>query len=219
MGGTRYPFSDPNHANTNALVPSSLGTQAETAVERLSDKCFEVSLAGIDDNELSYPNNEEVSYGTAYGTANVYPFSNGQTLSSTISSVNATSSYTASTGIPTVYNVIPGGAPAVIAVIPAASSTFEIEVILHVEFIGIAAAAALTPTHSDSVGFETVNGASAMLPAMKVTKPNADPMRLMNEAIQMTHRGLSYAADIAGKIDRLSGGALINAAMSHLRIQ
>jgi hypothetical protein len=217
MGGVRYPFSDPNHGNTNGLAPSSLGTQAETAVERLSEKSFEISLCGIDDGELSYPSNDEVQYGTNFGTQNVYPLSNGELLSSTFVTTNSTST-TGAGGHPTIYNVLPGGAPGVICVIPAASSTFEVEVITHVEFIGIGAAASLTPTHSDSVGFETVNGAAAMLPSMQVARPNVSPSKLMSEAIEMVRNGLSYAAGTAHKMDQISGGALTNAALSRLRI-
>ncbi len=195
MGGVVYALVTPDHSNTNGIGTNNIGAFAETQVTRVDSRRHWIGLSGIDDRELNYP--DPVDDATVSSQNEVtYPFSNGDTFSSD----NADASV--------------GGAPACIWIQGKAGITFQIEVVQHVEYVGVLAQHALTPTHSDAVGFEVVANAAARLPALAQSKPNASRPSLMKEALTEIGHELRPVAAIAGKgLLQIAGNAIAGAAL------
>jgi len=107
-----------------------------------------------------------------------------------------------------------GGAPMVFLLSTAGSSsntaTFELEVCQHVEFIGRTIQASLTPTHSDSRGFELVSTAVARAPEMKANDPKKSILSLATTALQ------DVIYESAPMVTRALGSLALNAANSYM---
>jgi len=131
-------------------------------------------------------------------TVNVITYSSvtqsGTTYTFTTTAVSAAlaSGLTVSGGVSystTTAGCVPGGAPMIIYIVPANSSTsnanvFEVEYVQHVEFVGPLTSALHTPTHSDSRGFEIVSTAAQRIPAARVEAPNKPLSRIMYDEVR-----------------------------------
>jgi len=211
MGGLYYQFVSASHTNMNQLSTTAnfLGSQDETLVDRITSKKQWFATGSIDDIETSYtgPYSTEVnSFGLP--TNNLYPYSQGYSLSDSINQQ-------ISTGQAELNAIAPGGiggAPMVVLIQSPGPATFEVEIVEHVEFIGASTAAFHTPTHSDSRGFEIVNTAVQKLPSLRVSQPNASPPKLMASSILETIRELSPAINAGAK---MLGNYFSSASMNH----
>lgn len=194
MGGVCYAFVSPDHSNTNNIGTDKIGAYAETQVTRVDNKRHWIGLSSLDDVELNYPepaDNQTVSPIMEV----VCPYSNGDTFSSYAGDSNL------------------GGSPACIWIQGKAGITFQVEVVTHIEYVGSVAQYALTPTHSDAVGFEIVSNAAARLPSLAQAKPEASRPSLMKEALTQIGHELRPAAAVVGKsLLSIAGNAIAGAA-------
>lgn len=188
QGGTYYMYTSPDHSNINSPAYVDLGACAEAFVERITSKKQWIMTSSISDAEMNYPDqsSQESTYAVSdspYGL--VFPYSGGAAM------------------CPGLYL---GGVPIMIqANVPNAAS-FELEVVQHVEFVGPATQAFISPTHSDARGFELVSNASAMIPQLRTAMPNVALPSLMDKAIAMAQNALRPVAYAAGRgvVDALS---------------
>lgn len=169
MGGLCYSLVHPDHSSLNNIA-DSVPSFAETTVARTDAKRHWLGLSGIDDVECSY--SEHHGSGSARAqVAIVCPFSNGEAIDGT--------------------NTTIGGNPAVVYFTGTAGNTFEVELVQHCEFTGISAQASVTPTHADSVGYETVQAASSRLPSLQAANPTTSRKSLMSQALSTVGRELA----------------------------
>jgi hypothetical protein len=192
MGGLAYSISHPNHENTNLIASAALTGMAECSVSRIDNKKNWLVTSSTNDDECNYPLVLDAAVPTYSDVC--YPYSNGQTFN-------------------TVDNTV-GGAPMAVSFTGTAGNTFEVETICHVEFVGNATQYALTPSHGDTVGFETVSAASALVPSLRVSNPTASTLSLMSKAIGTVVKTLKPAAPIvAGLVGYRYGGAQLGNAL------
>lgn len=178
QGGLYYMLVEPNHQNLNpSNIVATLGAYAETLVTRVTNKKEYLVTSALDITETEYYNPASLIIPSSilYN----YPFSSAQSLNA----VNTTT----------------GGAPMAVLITGTPGNTFEVEVILHLEFVGKKAQALLTPAHADSRGYEIVASAAAKLPSMRVAMPNMGLGALMTKAIQGVTRGLEPAFGTIGQ--------------------
>lgn len=169
MGGLTYSLVHPEHSNLN-LDAGQINGYAETQIIRVDNKRHWCGISAIDEREIMYsePNdrgaiNDVISL--------IYPYSNAEF-------------YQADSGTT-------GGAPIAIWFTGKAGNTFQVEMVQHEEFIGRLTQAALTPSHSDAVGFEVVSNAAARLPALLQSNPTATRQNLMSRALQTVAREMA----------------------------
>jgi len=209
MGGTYYMYSTADHSNLNIVKPADyLGASSETLVSRLDKKKQWLVCSSLDEGEMSYVDRvEQITSPTSILSEYSYPYSNRQPL------------WNGSTF---------GGSPLLIIADAPAATTFEVEAVAHVEYIGRSAQAHLTPTHSDARGFEIVASASAMIPQLRTAAPNVALPSLMNKAISMAMDSLAPVAHyglqrmgVAGArylANRLGVGGPLGSQMGALRL-
>jgi hypothetical protein len=193
MGGVVYALVEPNHSNVNQIGDNKVGTYAECLTMRVDNKRHWVGISAIDDSEINYP---EPDYnGTVSSNLSVnYPYSNGQSLGSSDAAV--------------------GGAPIGLYFTGTAGNTFQVEVVEHVEYVGITAQSSITPTHSDARGFEIVQNASARIPALQQEKPEATRPTLMSAALRMVGRELAPVVPLLGKTALRIGAEAVTGAVA-----
>jgi len=184
-GGLYYQYTSPNHSNLNTLTNgtayiSTLGTQDETFIERITEKKEWFVTGSTETSEIDYsgPYNLD-NNGTALATNAVYSYSAGYSLSPDFASAVTASLLGAN------FSASIGGSPMVLLVSVPQGALFEIEVCQHVEFIGPLTAAFHTPTHSDARGFEVVNTAVQRLAQLRVSNPNDKLPSLMSKALMV----------------------------------
>jgi len=195
MGGVCYALVHPDHSNTNNIGTNKIGAFAETQVTRVDNKRNWIGLSSIDDTETNYPLPVDNASVTPIMEV-VCPYSNGDIFSSLAGDANL------------------GGAPACIWIQGKAGITFQIEIVTHIEYIGAGAQYALTPTHSDAVGFEIVSNASARLPSKAQSNPTASRPSLMQAALREVGNELRPVAAVVGSsLLRIGSSAIAGAAM------
>lgn len=179
-GGLIIGLVSPNHENLNTNYPSStLGAFREAYISVSGSKKHWFTIAGQSSEEVEYPDNRGV-YTSTDIINSIYPLSNGQSLDATLS-----------TSV--------GAAPLLIYVNGVAGNSFQVEYIMHAEYIGQGSSAGVTETHSDANGFQIVNTAAAKVQSMAVARPNVSRPSLMREAIQETLQALKPVANFAMK--------------------
>jgi hypothetical protein len=92
-------------------------------------------------------------------------------------------------------------------------NTFEVELVEHIEYVGVATSAMVTPSHSDARGFQVVNTAAQLVQQKATQRPTAPRPSLMKEAIIETLNSLRPVAAFGSKIMRSPAGqaALVRA--------
>jgi len=184
-GGLYYQYTAPNHSNLNTLNSgtafiSTLGTQDETLIERITAKKEWFVTGSAENSEIDYsgPYNLD-NAGTSLATNAVYSYSSGYALSPDFASAVTANLLGGN------FAASIGGSPMVLLMSVPQGALFEIEVCQHVEFIGPLTAAFHTPTHSDARGFEVVNTAVQRLAQLRVANPNDKVPALMAKAVTM----------------------------------
>jgi len=159
QGGLTYKLVEPNHGNLNGATVASLGAFQETEISRVtSNKNWSVG-AGIDAQEVQYPEFDA----SATPSLMLYPFCQDISVSATNPSV--------------------GGLIACHIFTGTAGNTYQCELVVHIEYVGAIASTRATPTHSDARGFEMVNTAANRIPQMAVNNPKASVKTLMTKAL------------------------------------
>lgn len=162
QGGLIYGLVTPDHNNINNIGSDTVGSYNEAQVFRVDNKRHWLVTSALDDNELNYPDQAVDGVETSV-IAQVYPFSNGQKLSTT--------------------DTTTGGAPLGFYWSSSAGNSFVVEFVTHVEYIGRATSHSQTITHSDSTGLEMVLSANARSQALTVAHPNASRETIMGHAL------------------------------------
>jgi len=143
-GGMYYILSDPNHQNLYQNSVSTLGNNAETRLEQITNKKQWAVTSAVDPDETDYSDN--TTNGNTIDTT--FPYSQ----SAYLENVSSTNQYGN------------GATPICIAFLtPANNQPFNVEIVQHIEYIGTGAATQLTPSHADPVGFNLVNSAASQL--------------------------------------------------------
>lgn len=88
---------------------------------------------------------------------------------------------------------------------------FFIEVVQHSEYTGNSFQGALTPSHADATGFETVAAAAALVPSIRKASPDIPYAALMDMALKATVASLKPIAHNAAKagLAYMSGNSLV----------
>lgn len=157
-GGINYELVEPNHYTLDGFTPGQMSSFQECCISSTDSKRHWITTAGIDSQEVQYP-----EYDAAVPNLAVYPFCQ-----------NIASDTSTSVGAP-IMAVMFTGTP---------GNTFYFELVQHAEYIGSTASAMATPTHSDARGFEMVNTASNRLPQLRVANPNTPLPKLMGYALR-----------------------------------
>lgn len=90
-------------------------------------------------------------------------------------------------GLPILYPAILGGAPTIITLAPGnptVPNIFEIEYVVHVEYVGPATTVSQTPTHTDSLAFERVSAVATGLQKARADNPTVGPVALMMQGLR-----------------------------------
>jgi len=177
-GGLIRGLVEPDHGNLNGYTYSYLGGYRECYVATSGSRKHWFTLSGQTANEVEYPNSK-LAYASTDILNQMYPFANGVGLDSTQ---------------PTI-----GGFPLLIYVTGVPGNTFEVELIMHVEYIGQMTSPSATPSHSDAQGFQVVNTASQMVQSLATANPNTSRPVLMRQAIVETLKSLRPVASFAMK--------------------
>jgi hypothetical protein len=186
QGGLVYALVEPNHGNLNNFAVANLSAYQETKISRVTSGKIWLVGAGIDAQEVQYPE---------YTLTNqsLYPFSQNQVVDPAFSACGAAILGYIFTGVP--------------------GNTFQVEIVQHMEYVGAATSTMATPTHSDARGFEMVNTAANRLPQMSVAKPHASVASLMGSALkEISHELAPYARNGV----RMIGAAGLTAAGTYL---
>lgn len=190
QGGLYYMLVEPNHQNTSNIASTALlGSYSETLIKRISSKKEFLVTSAIEQSEIDYY--QPTALTVASSIFSNYPYSGGQSANST--------------------DTLVGSAPLCILFTGLPGNTFNVEICLHMEYVGKKAQALLTPNHSDVRGFEMVSNASAHLPALRVANPDAKVGSLMASAIAGVAKGMAPAMGTIGQgigsaLGALAGG-------------
>lgn len=136
MGGEVAAFFDSNHAGVNTGVSMSEATRRPYASYEAVDRRMNLQI------QTSCVNAHETTFSDSE-----YPYSEAATSGATD------------------YAAIKNAACGLIMIVGKPGNTFNLELAMHVEYVGNFAAAGLTSTHTDSRGFELVQQASGQLAA------------------------------------------------------
>lgn len=169
--GLYYSLCTPDHENINGL---SMSDFAETSIKAVKPGNFvEVVAAGQSDAEVSYSNNQSLSTLESELLC-LYPFCNGNAFNTSDTDI----------GAPIMKIVING----------VAGQTMFFEIVTHAEYVGYLTSGRITPSHTDSRGFEIVQQAAASIPMRKLGNPTAAVKDLMIAGIHDAARALAPAA-------------------------
>jgi len=191
MGGQIAGFFDPSHNGVSQGVTWTLAnmtTQPYVSYETVDRRMnFQIQTASVDAIEVAFePGARQYS-------------------------TNMTGSDHDNSG----YSGVRNDAIGVIMVVGKPGTTFNLEIVTHVEYVGAPCSAALTPTHTDARGFEIVQQAAGQL-ARSTASNRTDNWTVMRRLITGALRDLAPVAinaigaynPAAGQLARVAGRAL-----------
>lgn len=168
MGGLTYCLSHPFHQSLAFASTATVGAFAETDVYRVGDsKCW-ISDFARTNVELEYANLLHTAPTDTPGATYtyielLYPFAGGT------STQIATSGPTAAPGVAPIVGSGLGIPTSIVVFTGVPGNTFEVEIIMHVEYIGVSVQNAVTKTHHDEKGFSLVQAAAGRAPEIKTS--------------------------------------------------
>lgn len=141
-GGLIYTLSEPGHFDMEGFTLANFGSYRECDIDRVSNSKKWLTVYGQSASEVQYPDDWLTINTTVNELAAVFPFSrhNHQT-----------------------HNTFAGAPIAGFAFTGTAGNTFEVECVMHLEYVGYKCQPVLTPSHSDARGFEIVQQALGAL--------------------------------------------------------
>jgi len=183
-GGAVICFTDPDHSSLQQVQCDSIMSRREAAYETSTasrDKC-RVSVYGLEESELQYPDLASAETFDQQVLKAIYPYANEQAVSTIGSDARI-------------------GAPIMAAIMTGvAGNTYRFEYVQHVEYIGVMAETMLTPNVTDAKGFELVQSAASLIPMMKTQNPKLNLRKIMRSAlIKASKAATSKQAVQAGK--------------------
>lgn len=164
-------LSSPDHENLNGINVGDY-TEAEIKAIRPNNGCTVIASA-VSDRETEYSKSQWLSQAED-DLATIYPYSNGNALNSTETTIGAPVLKIGFTGTP--------------------GESIYFEIVLHVEYVGVLTSGRVTPSHTDSRGFEMVQQAAARIPMAKIAAPNAPLKSLMIEGLREAAKALAPGA-------------------------
>lgn len=188
--GSVVCFVDPNHSSVAGLNYGDIESRRESSYETSNQsrsKCV-VSINGLTEQELQYPEIDPAIYNTNAQLQTMWPFSEP------LSSVGTSDSFV-------------GAPPMIIWVTGVKGSTWHYEYIQHTEFIGAKTEAMSSHNITDARGFELVSSAANLIPQMKKANPRLNLRKVMRKAL------VSAAKMATSKQAMAAGKALLLAAL------
>lgn len=193
QGGRVYAYTEAQHGNLNYTYSTSIASRAEVLSNPVTTEWTTHVLTAIDQNEQDYANSSSARWNDANEAKiqAIYPFSSGMNMG----------------GMGDAYI---GGAPSVLIFHSKAGNQFEIEYVIHSEYIGIYAQQNLTASHSDIVAVShAVEAAGSTLRQIVATGASWGSAfyRNLMHTYQQNHQTIHNLVGLAGKIGGLSLGS------------
>jgi hypothetical protein len=174
MGGMYYSLVEPSHNNLNVLTFSDMNTFPEIKRQRVTDQKAWITLYGVDEDELSY-SNQIVASTTGLGTyGGLYPFSNSMEIDVTMGTTGATPGVIVFTGVP--------------------GNTFNIDIIMHCEFVGRLASSSATPNATDITGLSKAQDIFGQMSSAMAEQPTFDLKKAYNNVLRAISVGHKISA-------------------------
>lgn len=195
MAGTYSCYVDPAHACVNSATFSAAGISAalETRYCRITDRPFEQGFTIVNPAEQNYAGSQNAS---KYDNKTnwfpcYYPWSQGMDINCLMANQ--------------VGAIANGGAPIIFLIQAAtAGSTFYVEYVQHLEFVGKAASYGLTVSHNDHNAANMITAGADRAAAMAVGTPGAAWSNIFSAAFRaansvagrsLANAGLRYAME------------------------
>lgn len=182
-GGLIYALVEPGHESIHGFTTADMGSYREVSIQRVTEKKVWISTFGQSAQEVQYPDDFANLSTNVDRIRKVYPYSRGQQ-----------SDYAADVGSPIMGFIFTG----------TSQNTFEVECVLHAELIGYKSQTMLTPSHSDSRGFEVVQQAAGNLNNARSARPGTSLKTLLFDGIRevsgMLKAGESTIRGMAPKV-------------------
>lgn len=223
-----YPFSNGQTINgksvayigvTGTVKTTTTTTSTTIVLTQSTNTTYSYTGAGtLTIVETATAGNNPNVFTVDFTAASINGTTKEVTFTVSASTVIITAGTKIGTGTPTSSDVQLGGACMMAILQPAnASATngnvFQVEYIQHSEYIGPKTSTALTPTHSDAVGFEKVSNVVQRLPQAQVAFPNTPLRKLGSDLLRVVTAELAPVA-IGGA--RAMGKSLAAASMNYL---
>lgn len=189
-GGVYYCLAFSDRSPVNGLAPSDIGDYQQTEVRAIDRTPMEGVVYPVNSHEWSYSNDNQTDSDLVY-----WPYSNSDSGDATT--------------IPAFIGI---------AISAVAGTTFELQLVQHVEYIGKGAQPFLTPSESDISGFEHVLSAAGETSLIKNQLPNGyDPVKLMVQALRS--RGHDLSPGLASKVRSVAYGGRLGASLVKRTLQ
>lgn len=177
MAGFYYAYCDPGHGDINSsdFTMNNVFAAAECKTRRITDRAFEMAYTVATEEEHKYTGKAEYEAGAtaisgSCGLTSMWPWSKVD--------INGKSS--AQTGF--VQN---GSAPIIFGTSGATpGTTFYVELIEHVEYVGKGASYGLTPSHNDHNAANIIAAASERAVGDFNAKPEASWSSVVSKAVK-----------------------------------
>jgi len=169
-GGRVYCLVHPDHDNLYGTDFAQLGQYKECLTFDVTRKWSESVVFSNTSVECNYPEGHQLGNTAGEELINLYPMSSGQYLiSGTASTVGS----------------VCGGAPMAVVFDGTPGNQFEFEVVVHVEYVGVATQSMLTKSHADSLGFTIVQESANALGMARQYVTNQALAYAKNQAMAM----------------------------------
>jgi len=150
-GGLVYCFVDPGHESLENITLQTLASRLECSVERtMEGKCW-INTSAISSTESEFPEIAQAASVADAGLLGVYPYSQG----------NPIDTFTVTNGAPIMCIAFTG----------TVGNSYHIEIIQHMEYIGVLTEGKTTPNSLDEQGFGRVLEVVNKLPSLKTSHP------------------------------------------------
>lgn len=197
--GLFYCYHSPDHSSIAGMTTAALGRFGDCNIEGVSRRPCTLNVFGVDAEEDVFSNSgHNNTTGAAGLTSLLYPYSNGDHgWTTTYAGSTSYDFFRAGTAVGTYQ--LPVGVPVgAIYVTGVSGQTVHCETIFHMEYVGPAAGAMLTPTTPDVEGFQMCKTAALRMPQAKLANPRKDTWSLMYDALtEVAHMSVPYIVPAA----------------------
>lgn len=188
-GGTLYALIRPDHETVNDMSPSGMASYKECIKVPVSRKWTEIVASAVDPDETIFFDSTRfftagsASAGTLEYISALFPFSQGQSIDSTSTTVGAPIILFMATGNP--------------------GNTFEYEIIQHLEYIGSLTQSVASKSHADADGLSMVTDVAGSVDALRqssgmsqATAFATNMVSFYRENRQVLHAGASLISSL-----------------------
>lgn len=197
MGGLTYCLTHPTHANMVFYDVAGLGNFQETDVARVdAKKCW---IADYGHTNIEQEFTSLALLGPSQDLTKIYTFTEFlYPYANSTPTVECTSGPIAAPGVNAIVGAGLGAPTSVILFTGTPGNTFEVEAVFHLEYVGINAQSAATPSHHDEKGFSLVQAAAGRAPQIMAAKQK-DWTSACIDALKDVANEVGPAAIAAGK--------------------